>query len=136
MLKMNEEIRKLNQLYEELEDLEITYQLCNLSSSASIYDLLLAATGSFAFLEKSFMEDEYFQSNSLEEKYFSMYDIRSFLNYNVSYRLGSEFFVKTVDKYVLDGKILTLNNQTGLISLPVSYSSEIDNLFHNNYYIV
>ena len=50
------------------------------------------------------------ESNSLEEKYFSMYDIRSFLNYNVSYRLGSEYFVKTIDKYVLDGKILTLNN--------------------------
>ncbi len=50
------------------------------------------------------------ESNSLEENYFSMYDIRSFLGYNVSYRLGSEFFVKTIDKYVLDGKILTLNN--------------------------
>ena len=50
------------------------------------------------------------ESNSLEEKYFSMYDIRSFLNYNVSYKLGSEFFIKTIDKYVLDGKILTLNN--------------------------
>ena len=50
------------------------------------------------------------ESNSLEENYFSMYDIRSFLNYNISYRLGSEYFVKTIDKYVLDGKILTLNN--------------------------
>ena len=50
------------------------------------------------------------ESNSLEEKYFSMYDIRSFLNYNISYKLGSEYFVKTIDKYVIDGKILTLNN--------------------------
>ena len=50
------------------------------------------------------------ESNSLEEKYFSMYDIRSFLNYNISYKLGSEYFVKSIDKYVIDGKILTLNN--------------------------
>ncbi len=50
------------------------------------------------------------ESNSQEEKYFSMYDIRSFLDYNISYKLGKEFFVKTIDKYVLDGKILTLNN--------------------------
>ena len=50
------------------------------------------------------------ESNSLEEKYFSMYDIREFLEYNVSYKLGREFYVKTIDKYVLDGKILTLNN--------------------------
>ena len=50
------------------------------------------------------------ESNSLEEKYFSTYDIREFLEYNISYKLGSDFFVKTIDKYVLDGKILTLNN--------------------------
>ncbi|MBR3660720.1 MAG: AAA family ATPase [Bacilli bacterium] len=50
------------------------------------------------------------ESNSLEEKYFSLYDIREFLNYNISYKLGKEFYVKTIDKYVLDGKILTLNN--------------------------
>ena len=49
------------------------------------------------------------ESNSLEEKYFSMYDIRSFLEYNISYRLGREYFVKTIDKYVIDGCILTLN---------------------------
>ena len=46
---------------------------------------------------------------NLEEKYFSLYDIRSFLEYNISYRLNENFFVKTIDKYVLAGKILTLN---------------------------
>lgn len=50
------------------------------------------------------------ESNSLEEKYFSLYDIRSFIGCNVDYRLGREYFVKTIDKYVLAGKILTLNN--------------------------
>ena len=50
------------------------------------------------------------ESNSLEEKYFSMYDIRNFLGYNISFKLGSELFVKSIDKYVLDGQILTLNN--------------------------
>ena len=48
------------------------------------------------------------ESNSLEEKYFSVYDIRSFINHNIDYHLGHEFYVKTIDKYVLDGKILTL----------------------------
>ena len=50
------------------------------------------------------------ESNSLEEKYFSLYDIRNFLGYNISFKLGSELFVKTIDKYVLEGQILTLNN--------------------------
>ncbi len=49
------------------------------------------------------------ESNSLEEKYFSVNDIRSFIGYNINYKLGREFYVKTIDKYVLDGKILTLN---------------------------
>ncbi len=49
------------------------------------------------------------ESNSLEEKYFSIYDIRSFIGHNIDYYLGREFYVKTIDKYVLDGSILTLN---------------------------
>ncbi len=47
------------------------------------------------------------ESNSLEEKYFSLYDIRSFVGRNINYKFGHEFYVKTIDKYVLDGKILT-----------------------------
>ncbi len=50
------------------------------------------------------------ESNSQEEKYFSINDIRSFIGYNIAYYLGREFYVKTIDKYVLDGEILTLNN--------------------------
>ena len=30
------------------------------------------------------------------------------LEYNISYRLNESYFVKTIDKYVLAGKILTL----------------------------
>lgn len=50
------------------------------------------------------------ESNNLEEKYFSLYDIKSFIGCNINYKLGREYFVKSIDKYVLDGKILTLNN--------------------------
>lgn len=50
------------------------------------------------------------ESNSMEEKYFSLFDIRSFINNNIDYKLGREFFVKNLDKYVIDGKITTLSN--------------------------
>lgn len=50
---------------------------------------------------------------NVEEKYFSLYDIRSFLEYNISYHLNESFFVKTIDKYVLAGSILTLNKVLG-----------------------
>ena len=67
MLKMNEHIKKLAALYDELRDLEITYNLNKLNESASIYDLLKMSLTSFNFLEKKFMEDEYFQDKKLED---------------------------------------------------------------------
>ena len=48
------------------------------------------------------------ESCSLEEKYFSLYDIKSFIGCGINYKLGYEYYVKTIDKYVLDGKILTI----------------------------
>lgn len=50
------------------------------------------------------------ESLTIEDDYFSLYDIREFINYNINYRLKKDYFVKNIDKYVLEGKILTLNN--------------------------
>ena len=66
-LKMNEQVRKLHTLYEELRDLEITYKLSNVSESASIYDLFLIILESFPFLEKCFLDNENIQEKTLEE---------------------------------------------------------------------
>ena len=67
MLKMNEQVRKLHGLYEELKDMDISYQISNLSESATLYDLFLTILKSFPFLEKSFLSNEDFQEKSLEE---------------------------------------------------------------------
>lgn len=50
------------------------------------------------------------ESNSLNENYFSLYDIRSFIKHNIDYKLGQNLYVKNLDKYVVDGKIITLTN--------------------------
>lgn len=60
MLKMNEEIKKLKSLYDEYNDLEITYNLNRLSESASIYDLFMISLSSFSFIEKMFTTNENF----------------------------------------------------------------------------
>lgn len=67
MLKMNEQIKKLIAIYDELEDLEITFNLSKLNEAASIYDLYYSALSSFDFLEKSFSSDEKFEEHTLEE---------------------------------------------------------------------
>jgi hypothetical protein len=66
-LKMNEQIRKLHGLYDELRDLEITYKLSSVRESASIYDLFLVILQAFPFLEKSFTNQEEFQEKSLQD---------------------------------------------------------------------
>ena len=66
MLQMNNHIRKLNGLYDELKELEIRYQVSNLTDSSSVYDLFLVAITSFPFLEKCFSNED-FQANTLEE---------------------------------------------------------------------
>lgn len=66
MLKMNEQIKKLNDLYSEYYDLEITNNLNSLSESATLYDLFLISLSSFSFIEKSFNNNEEFNTNSLE----------------------------------------------------------------------
>ena len=66
-LKMNEQVRKLHDLYEQLNEEEINYFLAEVSESASIYDLFLTALRSFAFLEKFFTTDEFFMENGLEQ---------------------------------------------------------------------
>ena len=45
------------------------------------------------------------------KKYFSLYDIKNILKDEISYSLSPEFFIKNIDLYVLDGKIVTLDSK-------------------------
>ena len=41
--------------------------------------------------------------------YLSLFDIRNILKCNIDYTIGNSFYIKNIDKYVLNGEILTLN---------------------------
>lgn len=52
--------------------------------------------------------------NSAKDKqrdYFTKYDIKSIIKDNIDYTIPSSFYIKNIDKYVLDGEILTLNKK-------------------------
>lgn len=43
--------------------------------------------------------------------YFNKYDIKNLIKHNIDFIIPSSFYIKNIDKYVLDGEILTLNKQ-------------------------
>ena len=115
-LKMNEQVRKLRDLYEQLDDQEINYYLADVSESASIYDLFLTALHSFAFLEKFFKNDEFFMENSLEENVTEF--LKFIYNPNNSFlRKINAFAEYNVTEVVADKyKLLKLNVSSEMIN--------------------
>ncbi|MBR3161703.1 MAG: tyrosine-protein kinase family protein [Bacilli bacterium] len=43
--------------------------------------------------------------------YLSLFDIRNIIKCNIDYTISNSFYIKNIDKYVLDGEILTLNRK-------------------------
>lgn len=42
------------------------------------------------------------------KNYFSLYDMKSILKANIDYTLSNSFFIKNIDNYIMDGKIISL----------------------------
>ena len=51
------------------------------------------------------------KSVDIGKDYFSLFDIRSVIKNNVDYTVSDSFNIKNIDKYILAGDILTLNNK-------------------------
>lgn len=45
------------------------------------------------------------------KKCFSLFDLRNLLKGNIDYTLSSEFYLKNMDDYIMNGKIITLQNK-------------------------
>ncbi len=50
------------------------------------------------------------ESTHFKKDYFTPYDIKNMIKDNIDYTIPSSFYIKNIDKYVLDGKILTLDS--------------------------
>lgn len=49
------------------------------------------------------------ESRDTGKDYLSLYDIRTIIGGNVDYLISKNFYIKNIDKYIMDGSILTLN---------------------------
>lgn len=56
--------------------------------------------------------------------YFSLYDMKSILKTNIDFTLSNKFFIRDIDKYLMDGKIISLDKRLSNI-----YSRDISNLY-------
>lgn len=64
----------------------------------------------FKDIEKSNVKVILNNSFSQDKGYFSLFDIKNVIKKNIDYTLNRSMYIKNVDRYIMDGKILTLNN--------------------------
>ncbi len=50
-------------------------------------------------------------SKDTGKDYFSLFDVKNIIKHNIDYTIDKSFYVKDIDKYVIDGEILTLNKK-------------------------
>ena len=50
-------------------------------------------------------------SKDTGKDYFSLFDVKSIIKHNIDYTIDRTFYIKDIDKYVIDGKILTLDKK-------------------------
>ena len=62
-------------------------------------------------------------SRDTGKDYLSMFDIRNIIKDNIDYTISKNFYIKNIDKYVLNGEILTLNKNINRF-----HSGDINNM--------
>ena len=62
-------------------------------------------------------------SRDASKDYLSLYDIRNTIKCNIDYSISRNYYIKNIDKYVINGEILTLNS-----SLNMFHSRDVNNM--------
>ena len=63
------------------------------------------------------------ESISPFKKYFGLYDIKNIIKANIDYVISKDFFIKNIDSFIMNGKIITLDNKA-----PLTFSKDYTTL--------
>ncbi len=80
----------------------ITNDLVDLKNTKSLLNI-------FKEMKKTNYKIVLNNSRDTGRDYISLFDIRNMINNNVDFTISKNFYIKNIDKYVLNGEILTLN---------------------------
>ena len=84
--------------------LVITNDLVDLKNARSLLNI-------FNEMEKTNYKIVLNNSRDTGRDYISLFDIRTMIKANVDFTISRSFYIKNIDKYVLNGEILTLNRR-------------------------
>ncbi len=65
----------------------------------------------FEDTEKSNYKIVFNSSKDTGKDYFSLFDVKNIIKHNIDYTIDRSFYIKDIDKYVIEGEILTLNKK-------------------------
>lgn len=82
----------------------ITNDPVDLKNSKSIISI-------FKDTEKENFKIVFNSSKDTGKDYFSLFDVKNIIKHNIDYTIDRSFYIKNIDKYVIDGEILTLNKK-------------------------
>lgn len=82
----------------------ITNDLVDLKNSKSMIAI-------FKDTEKENYKVVYNSSKDTGKDYYSLFDIKNIIKHNIDYTIDRTFFIKDIDKYVINGTILTLDKK-------------------------
>ncbi|NMA51006.1 MAG: AAA family ATPase [Mollicutes bacterium] len=106
LVDLNHNLNEFNITVLDIVD-QILLVCCNdLVNIKNMYNLLKI------FEENNLTKYKVLLNNSVypHKSYFSLFDLRNIMKCNIDYTLGTNFYIKNYDNYLIDGKILTLES--------------------------
>lgn len=67
-----------------------------------------------------------------DKTYFNLYDIKSVINNNIDYEISNKLYIKNIDKYIMDGNIVTIDKKYSNSNYVKVFNTIVDDILGDN----